>query len=319
MCGWDTDCNAGSVGTILGVLNGYDGLVEKYRRQINDSIVASSSIGSLNIIDIPTLAKEVVNYGYILADEEVPIDIKNVVNNMKNLYFDFNISGSTHGFRTSDAIRYPIRHTSITGYGGGSLTVLLDRVYFGNVGNIYYKPYYRREDFDDERYQPAFSPKVFSGQIMKCRIKLDKWNGDDFGVAPYIRLSYSKEEIVGHMEMIQADQWVNIVYEIPDSKGDPIDEIGLKLESFTREKNKALGNLYIDELMVEGNGYHSIDFANETKEFGTTTQFTENGCAHVISNEDSLALTGNFYTKDIEYNVTLIPLFGNKRFATFRC
>lgn len=328
MCGWDTDCNAGNVGTILGVVNGYEGLVEKYRAQINDVIIASSSIGSLNSIDVPTLAKEVANYGYQLAGEEIPSEIKEVVENLRDLKFDFNILGSTHGFRTSDVIRYPVRHTVGTGENGtDSLTVLLDRVYRGDIGNIYYKPYYRREDFDDERYQPAFSPKVFSGQKIRCRIKLDKWNGDDFGVAPYIRLSHSKSEIVGQMRMIESNEWIDIEYEIPDSKSEPIDEIGLKLESFTRKKNKVLGNLHISEFKVFGKGYHTIDFKKETREFGTITQFTENagsfvledGHIHVISNENSLALTGNFYSEDIEYNVTLTPKFGSKHFAAFRC
>jgi len=328
MCGWDTDCNAGNVGTILGVLNGYNGLVDKYRTQINDVIVASSAIGSLNMIDIPTLTYEVANYGYQLAGEETPKAIKDVVENLRDLNFDFSLEGSTHGFRTNDSLRYPVRHTKGTGEdGSNSLAVLLDRVYRGNIGNVYYKPYYRREDFDDERYQPAFSPKVFSGQVMSLRIKLDKWNGDDFGVAPYVRLSHSKKELVGQMRIIQSDEWLSIEYEIPDSKGEPIDEVGLKLETFTRIKNKLLGNLYISEFKVTGKGYHSIDIKKEKREFLTTTQFTENAGSfviekdhlHVISNEDALALTGNFYMKDVEYKVTLTPEFGSRHFAAFRC
>lgn len=328
MCGWDTDCNAGNIGTILGVLNGYSGLVDKYRQQINDVIVASSAIGSLNIIDIPTLAYEVANYGYQLAHEDVPQYVKTVVDHLREIHFNFDIEGSTHGFRTSDAIRYPIRHTHGTGEeGSNSLTVLLDRVYRGHVANIYYKPYYRREDFDDERYQPAFSPKVFSGQIVTARIKLDKWNGDDFGVVPYVRLSHTKRELKGQMRMIQSDQWLDVEYIIPDSQGEPIDEVGLKVESFTRMKNKLLGNLHISEFHITGKGYHQIDIEKEKREFLTTTQFTENAGSfvieedhlHVISNEDALALTGNFYSTDIEYEVTLTPEFGSQHYAAFRC
>ena len=31
MCSWDTDCNAGNVGTVLGVLTGLDGIAPHYR------------------------------------------------------------------------------------------------------------------------------------------------------------------------------------------------------------------------------------------------------------------------------------------------
>lgn len=327
MCGWDTDCNAGNAGTILGVLNGYDGLVKKYFAQINDFIAASSSIGSLNIVDVPTLAKEVAAYGYELAGEEVPDNIKRILKDMRALTFDFDIPGSTHGFRTSDAVKFPIRHLEGNGVEGSNcLAVLLDRVYRGNKANIYYKPYYRRRDFDDERYQPAFSPTVFSGQIIKTRIYLDKWNGDDFGVAPYVRLSHSEDIIMARMKMIPEGEWIDIEFEIPDTISEPIDEIGLRLESFTREKNKVLGQLLIDEFTVTGNGRHKIDFSKETTEFKTTTQFTENGGSftledghvHVISNEDALALTGNFYTKDINYSVTINPQYGSKHLAVVR-
>lgn len=327
MCGWDTDCNAGNAGTILGVLNGYDGLVKKYFTQINDFIAASSSVGSLNIIDVPKLAKEIANYGYKLAGEKTPENIKKILDNMKDLIFDFDIPGSTHGFRTSDPIKFPLNHVAGKGVdGSNALGVLLDRVYRGHTANVFYKPYYRKLDFDDERYQPAFSPMVFSGQVMKCRIYLDKWNGDDFGVAPYVKLSHSKKVIMGQMQMIQSDEWIDIEYVIPDSKSEPVEEVGLTLESFTRERNKILGQLYIDEFTVTGKGKHQIDFTKEKKEFNTTTQFTENGGSftlemggvHVITNEDAIALTGNFYNKDVDYTVTLCPRFGSKHFAVVR-
>lgn len=327
MCGWDTDCNAGNAGTILGVLNGYDGLVKKYFTQINDFIAASSSVGSLNIIDVPTLAKEVTSYGYELAGEEVPENIRRVLENKKDLIFDFDIPGSTHGFRSSDPIKFPLNHAAGKGKNGSNaLGVLLDRVYRGHTADIYYKPYYRRTDFDDERYQPAFSPLVFSGQVMNCRIYLDKWHGDDFGVVPYIKLSHSKELIKGQMQMISSDEWIDIEYVLPDSKAEPIEEVGLRLESFTRERNKILGQLYMDEFTVTGKGKHQIDFTKEKIEFKTTTQFTENGGSfalemggvHVITNEDAIALTGNFYSQDINYTVTLCPQYGSKHFAVVR-
>ena len=52
MCGYDTDCNASNIGTILGVLHGLDGVPERYRRPINDLVSLSSVSGYLNLVDL---------------------------------------------------------------------------------------------------------------------------------------------------------------------------------------------------------------------------------------------------------------------------
>ncbi len=58
MCGYDTDCNASNIGTILGVLGGLDGVPERYRRPINDLVTLSSVSGYLNLVDLSDKAKE---------------------------------------------------------------------------------------------------------------------------------------------------------------------------------------------------------------------------------------------------------------------
>jgi len=72
MCGWDTDCNAGNVGTIAGVYYGLGSIPSKYRDPINDGIVLSGLPGSLNILDIPTFSRVLAAIGYRLAGEAVP-------------------------------------------------------------------------------------------------------------------------------------------------------------------------------------------------------------------------------------------------------
>ena len=61
---------------------------------------------------------------------------------------------------------------------GGSLEVLLDRLERGQGGRVFWKPFYRRSDFDDERYRPMFTPLADDGQVVRFKLKLDPWNGD---------------------------------------------------------------------------------------------------------------------------------------------
>ncbi|MDP3178060.1 MAG: ADP-ribosylglycohydrolase family protein, partial [Spirochaetaceae bacterium] len=72
MCGWDTDCNAGNVGTVAGVLYGLDAIPARYRDPINDGIVLSGLPGSLNVLDIPTFSRVLASIGYRLVGESVP-------------------------------------------------------------------------------------------------------------------------------------------------------------------------------------------------------------------------------------------------------
>ena len=152
MCSWDTDCNAGNVGTVLGVLTGLDGIAPHYRAPINDGVVLSGISGYLNILDLPTYAKELARTGYALAGEAVPQALEETEG---ELHFDFELPGSTHNFRTSDPFFLTLKHsTAQAAQGTGSLEVLVDRMVRGNRARVYYKPFYTRADFSDERYKP---------------------------------------------------------------------------------------------------------------------------------------------------------------------
>ena len=56
MCGWDTDCNVGNVGAIMGTALGLSGIDDSWRTPINDLLIASSIIGTRNLLTIPQCA-----------------------------------------------------------------------------------------------------------------------------------------------------------------------------------------------------------------------------------------------------------------------
>jgi predicted dinucleotide-utilizing enzyme len=49
--GYDTDCNVGNVGSIMGALVGIDGLFSPWVNKINDVVLSSGLLGSINSLD----------------------------------------------------------------------------------------------------------------------------------------------------------------------------------------------------------------------------------------------------------------------------
>lgn len=98
MCGWDTDCNVGNIATIMGVRKGTAGIdFEKWGRELQDLLVCSSVIGSLNLRTISEFAGELAVQAYRLAGEELPGKWRELLRDGAKLcHFEF--PQAIHGF-----------------------------------------------------------------------------------------------------------------------------------------------------------------------------------------------------------------------------
>ena len=317
MAGWDTDCNAGNVGTILGVACGMEGLPRHYLDPINDSIVCSGISGYLNIVDIPSFCREVAMLGYRLNGEQLPEYLKNAYR-PGEVYFDFELPGSTHNIRLSDPFMCRAVHSTEKAYAGtGSLQILMDRMSRGEHCKVYYKPFYTRDEFSDERYSPVFSPTAYPGQTVSMKLYLDQWNGNETpGVAPYVRTAMGKQELVqGYIKLVQ-DQWIDVTFTIPDTDGDMVDEVGILLESYSPAKFKTLGMVYMDEFSITGKASYTIATAKQKKNFASITPFSTDhgawdllgGTLNLMRCESAFAYTGNYYARD---SVCAAPVTAN--------
>ncbi len=320
MCGWDTDCNAGNIGTVIGVMVGIDGLPKRYREPINDSIVLSGVSGYLNILDIPSYAKEVALLGYRLAKEESP---KELFESFKEgeVYFDFNLKGSTHNFRSSNPSVCKIEHSDkFFEKGKGSLKILIKKMENGDSCKVYYKPFYTREDFSDERYKPVFSPTAYSGQKVSIRVYLEVLNDEEIeGVLPYVATT-SKKEYVQGFEKFQHEKWTTIEFIIPDTDGEMVTEVGFIAESCSNT------NVYIDEFSINGDAKYYIDISKQFENFKQITPFSfnhgfwdiEDGKLSLMHHESSYSFTGNYFARNYKISSTITPLVGSTHFLNIR-
>ncbi|QJC52579.1 ADP-ribosylglycohydrolase family protein [Paenibacillus albicereus] len=328
MCGWDTDCNAGNVGSILGVFAGLKGIPAHYRAPINDFIVASSVSGYLNLVDFPTFAKELALLGYRVNGEEAPAGLADSFK-PGEVEFDFSLPGSTHGFRTSQPFKTPVvRHSARRALqpGGGSLEVVFDRLVAGDSSNIYWKPFYRREEFNDEKYKPTFAPLAVSGQTVSASVYVDQWEGEPIVLTPYARNSATKEELLLEPCSPENGEWNELSFVLPDTDGALIDEIGWKLESPSPLTDRAIGSLYLGSFRVSGAAAYTIDFAKQAKEFGSVTPFAhhrgrwelEGDALAYRAESDALSLSGNYYERDVAVEAFVRPLEGTSHLLAVR-
>ncbi len=327
MCSWDTDCNAGNVGTILGVACGIGALPKKYRNPINDGLVLSGISGYLNILDVPTYVKSIALLGYRNNKVEPPQDLA-LSNKPNEIHFDFELPGSTHNMRVSDTFFCTAQHTTEKAYSGtGSLKVIVDRMVRGNQCKLYYKPFYRRDEFSDERYSPVFSPTVYSSQNVSMKLYLDQWNGWELlGVAPYVRTMSDKQDHLQGYVKLEQDKWLDVSFTIPDVDGDLIDEVGIVIEGYSPAKSKTLGALYLDEFSITGKSKYSVSIAKQRNEFGTITPFSidhgawskEDGKLMLMRCEPAFAYAGNYYATDYSVTSKITPINGDNHMMLIR-
>lgn len=324
MAGWDTDCNAGNVGTIMGVADGLAGIPDHYRRPVNDSVVISGISGYLNIVDIPTYAKKLTGLSFRLRGEAVPPEL---AVDEKVIDFDFSLPGSTHCFRVSNEFLCRVRHADREGRNGkGALEVLFDRGTRGQTSCIFYKPFYRRSDFDDERYMPVFSPHAYPGQHVSMSVRFDRLNGESVILSPYVRNSSTGELVFIGGNVYRDDQWHEIEFDIPDLDGAAADEIGVQFEANSPAKTKDLGCFYIDYFRITGKGKYSISISKQKKEFASITPFSHNhgswdirdGRMEAMCLSHAEAMTGNYFMTDAVVRGKVIPHNGSSALVSIR-
>ncbi|GLQ54813.1 ADP-ribosylglycohydrolase family protein [Devosia nitrariae] len=326
MAGWDTDCNAGNAGAIVGTLQGLQPGWDKYRKPINDFLIASGIVGSINIVDIPSFARELTVLALDLAGREAPALWREDMTR-RGLRFDFDLPGSTHGFRTEGFNQISLkasneRHIEAS---RGSLEILLDRLERGQGGRAFWKPFYRRTDFDDERYRPMFSPVIDAGQKVSFKLWLDPWNGDgNLRIAPYVRRTMSGVvEETGAWHVPSSEGWQEVSFVVPEGD-EAIDEVGIAIEYFGRLK--FLGRLFLTDFRVEGAGRARIDPSVEMQEWGAISRFTWNrghwtlgdGRIHGHTAADADMWTGHYYACDLTVTADIRRLAGASQLVTAR-
>ena len=335
MCGWDTDCNVGNAGTIVGVLNGLKGIGKSWRQPLNDFVCASSVIGCLNIQDIPQLVTYTAKLAYKIENLAFPDEYKDIFD-ADYKYFHFEYPGSTHAFRAeSDDMaandRFILENCGMAHTGKGGLKVIVPKVYAGSAVRVFNKTYYVPADFSDSRYDPDFSPVLYPGMKVESYVMIPKGEeSGEYRARMYIKDRNKGKRYYGEEINLPYDKWTYLEYDIPHMDDVIICEAGVEFYPVSGTGDTQI--FYLDDVKFTGYPDYGIDFAHEQTEIwhgshAMPAQFTyrrglwklEDGyLSGSYAGESAEIYTGGLDWKDYEYRATLIPKIGQKHNINFR-
>ena len=250
-CGWDTDCNSGNLGCLLGIRNGLAGIEDgpDWRGPVADRLYVPSADGGRAITDAVWESLYIVNIGRALVGLG-PVAPKS------GARFHFELPGSVQGFRPDDSpeARGVALVANVQGHsqeGTRSLKVSYHHLAAGRVGRVGTPTFIPPEAWDLKGYALIASPTLYSGQLLRARVAADPASSREVTCRLYLRV-YGKDD---QLELVPGPEaalspGADHIFEwrIPDTGGAPIAEVGIEVQS----QRRADGALYLDWLTWDG-------------------------------------------------------------------
>jgi len=249
--GWDTDCNSGNVGCLLGIKNGLTGLEAgpDWRGPVADRLYLPTADGGRAITDAVCETYRVVNVGRALAGK-APLTPKG------GARFHFELPGSLQGFQVEDSVASAgtAAVENVEGhsrYGARSLAIRYHHLAPGRMARVATATFTPPEAIDVPGYSLVACPTLYPGQGVKAVVAADPGNETPVTCRLYTR-SYGTDDRLarkyGPEAMLEPGMEHRLEWRIGDSGGAPIAEIGLEIGAARR----ADGSVYLDYLTWEG-------------------------------------------------------------------
>ena len=217
--GWDTDCNAGNVGAILGIRDGLAAFddVPDYREPVADKLYLSTAEGGRGISDAVLETDRLVTAAQRLAGLE-PQEPGAAPR------FTFSLPGSVQGFTVSEPESASVANVE------GQLAITLN-----SAGAIVTTPTFTPLEtlvFTKRGYRLFASPTLYPGQQVTAKVSTPADNGGAISAALTIRVydeNDALQELTGPEITLQPGQESTITWTIPALDNTPIQQVGLQV------------------------------------------------------------------------------------------
>lgn len=239
-CGWDTDCNSGNVGCLLGIRNGLEGIADgpDWLGPVADRMYLPTADGGRCITDAVQETYRIVNSARALQGEE-SLAPKN------GARFHFSLPGSVQGFQPEDSpecrgVGHVYQDLQASGPGTDQQPVLViscTHLAQGRACRVATPTFITPEGAKMGGYSLIACPTLYSGQTVRAGFVASEANSRSVDVCLYISV-YDKEDVLqqicGPVTTMKPGQEATFVWEAPDTDGKPIAEIGLQIASAKR-------------------------------------------------------------------------------------
>ena len=260
-CGWDTDCNSGNVGCLMGIKNGLAGIDAgpDWRGPVADRLYLPAADGGRAITDAVTETYHIINIGRALVGE-APAAPKG------GARFHFELPGAVQGFRPEDSVesRGTVAVENVAGHsrcGARSLAVRYHHVAPGRVARVATATFIPSKEvathFETRGYALLASPTLYAGQTVRAGVAADSVNDVPVTCRLYVRAygagdqlirSYGPEAVLEPGSSHEFEWCVGALDGNSIAEIGPIAEVGVEVSSGRR----ADGTVYVDYLTWEG-------------------------------------------------------------------
>jgi ADP-ribosylglycohydrolase len=243
--GWDTDCNAGNVGCLMGIMLGLEGIDAgaDFRGPIADRLLISSADGGSSINDAVRTAYYITSLGSQLAGGQALAAPKN------GAQFHFSLPGSRQGFRASEGSGLNV---PVVGNTDQQLIVTYARLSPGQAAVVTTPTFSPPEMLNMRTYDLMACPLVYPGQRVQVAVSADATNRGAVSAAIRLRVYDAQDRLAdvdGPAITLDPGKSVLLEWTLPEFDGQPIAEIGIAL---TATGPVAEGTVRVDYLRWDG-------------------------------------------------------------------
>jgi hypothetical protein len=250
--GWDTDCNSGNLGCLLGIKDGLAAFENgnDWRGPVADRLYLPAADGSRSITDAVIESQHIVNIGRALAGEQ-PMAPKN------GARFHFEFPGSLQGFRPGEEAIKIENGIGCSQKGARSLSVS-----FSDQGSASTPTFILPDELTMEGYKLLASPTLYSGQTIRAGFSAKQATSLNLLIKVYNQ-DDQLATVYGPEVSLTGDAYTETEWIIPNTHGQPIAEVGFDCKSEGES-----GTVFLDYLTWDGAPHVTL-----TRPFGSNERW----------------------------------------------